>query len=103
MYYCYECGALFEDPVTYEERDTDEGGYGNVMYREDHCPNCDSDDIDEATECPICGEHHGSDGRTDICTDCQKEIQYLWGELMKQLPKDVDEDDIKTFIAEVME
>lgn len=99
-YFCEECGHVAtEDELDYyEERDTGEGGYGNVMYSEARCPECGSEDLIEAKECPICGEWHGNDDV--ICDPCTVEIKKAWDELLAKFADEADACEIARFIAE---
>lgn len=102
-YYCHECGAVFdEDDMHYlNEYDTGEGGYGNVMYSMALCPECDSEDIEEAVQCPVCGEWHDPDDG-ELCPDCKKDITALWLDLMSNLPNGADAGAVAEYIAEVL-
>ena len=72
MYYkCNDCGYVCE----YDELETivDRHPYGDTYAEERYveCPMCGSGDIDEATECSVCGEYHT--GGDDVCDDCLQE------------------------------
>lgn len=101
-YFCEECGHVAtEDELDYyEERDTGEGGYGNVMYSLPLCPECGSEDLIEAKECPICGEWHGNDDV--ICDPCTEDIRKAWSELLAKFPDHADECEIVRYIGEVI-
>ncbi len=53
MYKCYDCGAVFEQPII-KEWDESRGEFWGMPCCEHmvewHCPCCDSDDIDEYNE-----------------------------------------------------
>lgn len=101
-YFCKECGHVAtEDELDYyEERDTGEGGYGNVMYSEARCPECGSEDLIEAKLCPVCGEWHGNDNV--ICDPCTEDIRKAWIELLAKFPDHADECEIVRYISEVI-
>lgn len=101
-YVCVECGEVFDKDQAeyYVERDTGEGGYGNVMYSAMLCPVCGSEDIDDAKFCPVCGEWHGREDDI-ICEDCAKDIETAWSELMDKFPGG-DEYEIARYISEVL-
>lgn len=49
MWKCYDCGATFEEPATYQENVGD--FWGAPAYESfDCCPNCKSDDIEDIDE-----------------------------------------------------
>lgn len=49
MWKCYDCGAIFEEPATYQENVGDY--WGAPAYESfDCCPNCKSDDIEDLDE-----------------------------------------------------
>lgn len=102
-YVCVECGEVFDkyQAKYYEERDTGEGGYGNVMYSAMLCPVCGSEDIDDAKLCPVCGEWHGREDDI-ICEDCAKDIEMAWKELLDKFSGGADEYEIARYISEVL-
>lgn len=102
-YVCAECGEIFDEDEakTIYERDTGEGGYGNVIWSYDLCPFCGSEDLEEARECPICGEYHG--GESDVCDTCLEDIETAWKELLTKFPDGADAGEIARYIAEVLE
>lgn len=53
MYKCGKCGLITENPIVEIERYGFNDGPG-VEYI--YCPNCSSDALEEAKECPLCGE-----------------------------------------------
>lgn len=73
-------------------------------YEDDRCPECGSEDIEEAALCPICGEYFSTyDG--DICGDCKVAIVDGVNDLADKLAEgDVQDakDAIIAFISEVM-
>lgn len=58
MYICLRCGYHFETP-----KETHNGGYPEEPTYE--CPNCGSDDFEDAFKCCVCGEDFADD---DMCT-----------------------------------
>lgn len=103
QYYCHQCKNIFSeyDMHYLNEYDTGEGGYGNLMYSIGLCPECDSEDIDEAHLCPVCGEWHDpEDG--DICSDCKKDISALWLDLLSNLKDFADAEEVAKYIYEVL-
>lgn len=55
MFYCFDCGAEFEEPATKYE---DHGEYWGAPAREAFgaCPVCGSTDYDAMRRCDRCGE-----------------------------------------------
>lgn len=75
-YFCNECKQAFDEPSIKHEwiGDREHGGY--VEYGE--CPNCGSEDINDALMCPncgeFCGELFGAFGKERMCEECIKEL-----------------------------
>ena len=70
-YKCVECGAIFEEPATWEE---DRGEFWGVSCSEtmSGCPECHGD-YEEAFECKECGEYFFEDELYDgLCESCQE-------------------------------
>ena len=73
MYKCIECGAIFEEPKTWEEY---RGEYWGCPCSEtmSGCPECRGD-YEEAVECTRCGEWCFEDELDDgLCEVCQDEL-----------------------------
>lgn len=75
MLICNNCGCVFDEDEARVEQDKDyvNNGLGMECVRCDnilHCPNCDSQDIEEAKECPVCGEYFYPDSMYDVCNNC---------------------------------
>ena len=73
MYKCIDCGAVFEEPATWEEY---RGEYWGCPCSEtmSGCPECRGD-YEEAVECTRCGEWYFSGELEDgLCEDCQSEL-----------------------------
>lgn len=83
-YKCRDCGNVFteEDVITITENvpfgDTD---IVCDYLGADLCPQCRSERIDEAAECPICGEWHT--GCDDICDSCIEKKETALDEIKK--------------------
>lgn len=50
MYRCNWCGELFDEPVTRSFTENLDGENGWWTYTEEICPNCGSQDFEEAAE-----------------------------------------------------
>ena len=75
MLICNDCGCVFGEDEARIEQDKDyvDNGLGLECIRCDnilHCPNCDSEDIEEAKECPVCGEYFYPESKYDVCPNC---------------------------------
>lgn len=73
MYRCENCGALFEEPYEYEEKD--------VGYHGFQCPYCFDNYFDEVKECKLCGEYASYltiDGFCNACCGNTKRKFNLW-------------------------
>jgi hypothetical protein len=70
MYICYECGALFDTPDTYEEHHPYGKGYARETWAV--CPCCETTNYGTAKECEKCGMYVESleDG---LCEECWEE------------------------------
>lgn len=77
MFICLHCGHEFEEPSNrYNKRwsDSDDS--------EQYCPNCGSEDFEEAKKCELCDEWHSADRIVNgVCKDCiergSKDIKSL--------------------------
>lgn len=72
MYKCFNCGAVFDELVRYQEHMDYERQTYSIYYG---CPNCRSDDVDQAVKCDLCGEYVTEDyvvlkDGTVACNDC---------------------------------
>jgi len=84
-YVCNDCREVFDESIAayQKERVADYWGYQPAYIKTMICPHCGSDDIIEAAECSICGEHYHPDALYhltigDICEECAID---LWHEL----------------------
>lgn len=69
MYKCYDCGAVFDEPI---EREEGRGEFWGVSCSEtvSGCPECRGD-YEEAYQCEICGEYFFEDElHSDVCDNC---------------------------------
>lgn len=75
MYYCRNCGCIFDDDEAkvVEERHGFQGGSAEEFM---YCPNCDSDDFAEARQCEECGEWFSEDDLFGgaFCEECLDEM-----------------------------
>lgn len=67
MIYCKSCGSITDGKT---EHETFEPGYG-TEYRT--CSLCGSDRVEEARQCPICGDYH-QDKYEPGCEECRDRI-----------------------------
>lgn len=63
MFICMHCGNTFDEP----EKQYDHG----TGHWDEECPNCGSEDFEEAAECSECGRVHAVDALIDgLCAEC---------------------------------
>ena len=68
-YRCRDCGADGFYPIV----------YGEDGYVDEHCPSCDSENIEQGDACPLCGRF-----TTDAyCDDCKQNLRERFSELLK--------------------
>ena len=83
MFVCMHCGHEFED-IDARNYDNSTGTW------EEYCPNCGSEDFEEAEKCEVCGEWHLAEKVVNgMCENCLKEEAtvpnaFAWGEYEKQ-------------------
>lgn len=86
MYKCEACGAVFTTPGSYKE---DTGGYetgvGYYPYYEEFscCPECESQDFDEASRCHDC-EGVFFEAELVYCNDGEVRCRSCAGEFKKE-------------------
>lgn len=79
MYICNKCGTTFSEPEV-------EHGYMNCEYwgakcymddSTEVCPECHSEDFEEAEQCEWCGEWFSQDelNGCNVCEDCECEAE----------------------------
>ena len=79
MYYCKDCGELFdEDDIVEEDESFPVEYWGSIVTcpcYSSHCPYCNSNDIEEAPKCDKCGEYFSPDDLDEdgLCEDCREE------------------------------
>ena len=72
-YRCCDCGAVFDDPATWEESRGEFWGFPCTETMSG-CPECEGD-YEEAFRCTRCGEWCFEDELDDgLCKDCQEEL-----------------------------
>lgn len=66
---CKDCGRVFDDDELRAEKywNYDLCCYNPTEY---FCPYCGSDDFDEATECPLCGDYYDASDDVHVCEGC---------------------------------
>jgi len=70
MYICDDCGHIFEEPITWEERHGFTHGPFERWYG---CPHCKGS-YEEAKRCDNCGEYISKDESSDLCRACQDDV-----------------------------
>ena len=102
-YICMNCGTLFKEGEGYyiEEKEKIDGRtYVTGVY--EACPECKSEDLEEAVECPVCGEYHSTEDDDIICNDCRIRIEALWQEMLDKLEDGTDAGEVGRYIVEVL-
>ena len=91
IYFCEDCKTYFDDAdrACYKE---DVEWHSELGSECEHyperivlkvCPNCGSEEYEEASACPLCGAfYHTSD---TICPECQSKIKNAVDELTQDL------------------
>lgn len=71
MYICKDCGAWFEEPLVISDDPSPSGvSLPSGCYEYEQCPECGSDDFEEAEMCPRCETYYLGKGRLcDTCTE----------------------------------
>lgn len=86
MYICIHCGHHFDEPHNrYNRRwsDSDDS--------QQYCPNCGSEDFEEAEKCVVCGEIVAENKIVGhVCRDCLK--KYVTRENAMKYALDCDQD-----------
>lgn len=70
MYICGECGSTFDEPIIERDDPSPDGVSLSSGYYEIHyCPECGSDDVNEADRCPACGAWKRYN-KSVLCDEC---------------------------------
>ena len=87
MFRCKDCEAVFSEPFEYEEETGvtgSLGAFGNMkeMVFYSVCPECGSENYDDAPVCDICGScenmpHEKFWGEATVCDDCYEDMESL--------------------------
>lgn len=75
MYICKNCGSVFSTPV--------------FAKNKSKCPDCDSKNFAEATQCRICKNYFIGNNYQDYCDDCRLDAEE---QLRRAVDKMVDKD-----------
>ena len=67
MLVCKICGGVFEKEETRRTSHRSGEPFVEEYYL---CPCCNSDELEEATKCKICGEYFYDEYGTEVCEDC---------------------------------
>lgn len=92
MYKCLHCGHEFEDI------DRKHYDHGTGVW-EEYCPNCGSEDFEEAEQCELCGEWHVADKvHNGVCDDCLQKAETM-GNVVAFGNTDKQEVELNGFLA----
>ena len=106
MMICECCGHVFED---------EDAAGGEMIYSgseinppefaEPRCPECGSEDIEEADRCPVCGKWATSwDLRGGLCGDCINALaDAIDGLVMERLGEGIQSHDAKEALIEYIQ
>lgn len=93
MIYCNECGSITDGrPQT----EMFEPGYGRTYMA---CSMCGGDDVEDAVQCPICGDYH-RDGLKEGCSECREHIYKNYVNILEGLEMEFDPD--RNRVLEIM-
>jgi methionyl-tRNA synthetase len=72
MFICTDCGRIFDEPITWQERH----GLDTPPYETfSGCPYC-REPYERAVECEVCGEYFAESELTDgVCDNCVVELE----------------------------
>ena len=87
MYYCLDCGEMFEEPRTSSEQTGEFWGAPawECFYS---CPRCGSDEIDTADKCEMCGEWIPPD--EELCDNCKEVLGATVDYIMDYIRTDAE-------------
>ena len=75
MYHCINCGAIFDEPTkhTWKEIHYELDGAPSEDFEECLCPECNSDMIEDAWQCEVCGDYFALEDLDEnwICERCR--------------------------------
>lgn len=96
-YYCTGCQTIFDEDEAGRVYDDPAAGLGlmpgYITYLV--CPNCGSDEYEDAAECKVCEEWFGdTDIEDDMCPGCRKEIDEQLEAVVKRLEKYTEDADL---------
>lgn len=72
MFFCEDCGLVFEEPKTIYEHHP--YGMGTAAEEWHVCPHCKSPNIAEAKQCNCCGEYFAELEDGDLCDVCYGDL-----------------------------
>ena len=108
MYFCNDCGEVFENPKHkkgYQLHDElDEGNkYEEINFA--YCPNCGSDDIEEADHCELTGEY-GNYGGKNLSPEAEAYLNEFIRRMSIAATEDyrmaISESDMKDILADFL-
>ena len=85
-FYCRDCRSFFPESEGASVKEYHSEIDGNFYETFLGCPYCESTDLEDAYECPICGEGTLS----ELCEDCKSQF---FGDLDKFFEEQANEDD----------
>lgn len=85
---CNNCGRSFDTPATAHQMHYEVDTMREEAYQ--ICPYCHSEEIEESTTCPVCGETIAT--TDDYCEDCNASISVAVTSYIKDLQENYDID-----------
>lgn len=99
MFFCYDCGEFFDEPITLYDGHS-ELDEGPIWEAYGACPYCQSDQIDIAQKCDICGDYV----RDGICENCEDFIKDKADDVRELISKyKLDKDEFINYLIEELE
>lgn len=91
VYHCTECGADFLAPhyvKNVELHPELDGEWAEVSY-EVHCPECDSEHVEDRWACEACSAHPSASG-SEFCIACQMRADDALAEALQRVEQVLD-------------
>lgn len=84
MFYCNECKEIFDEYDAEARKEyPNSTDFPNSYYTYLVCPNCHSDNIQEAQRCELCGEWHPED-EGEECETCKLDFDEILSNYIRE-------------------
>lgn len=105
MFICKNCGETFEQPMVVQDDPSPAGvALPSGYYEYEYCPYCESDLIEEADICGVCGDY--IENGEDFCEYCKRDVMHSYEEIFSGIMDnnlDVTERDAHEIMSQVFE